>query len=603
MQKPEAEAATATATAVSKDDTANLIGTSMAGAKYLALLRLITFVLGQFQNRAVNPETLGLVAVEFELLLSTILFLSREAFRTVLLRVQLSTQGSRTKKQRDVNAAVTNMAYLPVLAGSFISLAVCVYRLWSTSALDESSGSGLVSIAVIAYAVSACVELLIEPMYIHLQLRMRVGLMAAAEGAAAVIQCIVQLGLTLYIQSLLSDTDGTKSTLGGYSSAGLFTLAYAAGRLMYTFVLGLVYSHHFLVNKPSAATDDGCESMMELLVPRKIVSEDGGSFYYIDREMLSLAYVFMRQSLLKHVLTMGDKIVLIKTGSDSQKGVYAMVENYGGLVVRLIFFPVEESSRMLFRRLLGQLKASDSPQVESKNVDEEKSKVSLGLKCLTALIRLNVIIGAIFITFGPNFSTTFINLLGDKWSRTNAAFVLSLFCLYIPAMGINGVTEAFVQSVASGDEINTQSFVMVSCTVAYLGCGYLLSTTMNSDEVLGPAASMVLANIINMAMRISWSLGFAERYFRSFGVAKTNERAISLNNVLPSKYALLTLAISFVATRLSLIYVYEANRLMAALGHIGCGAVFFAATAGVLFLTERKFIADLRKQIYSSKSD
>lgn len=56
-------------------------------------------------------------------------------------------------------------------------------------------------------------------------------------------------------------------------------------------------------------------------------------------------------SMLKHLLTEADKITLSLTASHYDQGVYAVTHNYGSLVVRLFFMPLEETSRVAFSRM------------------------------------------------------------------------------------------------------------------------------------------------------------------------------------------------------------------------------------------------------------
>lgn len=87
----------------------------------------------------------------------------------------------------------------------------------------------------------------------------------------------------------------------------------------------------------------------------------------VDGGHLRLARALAGQSLLKHVLTEGDKIVLARAtapdlggssgggggqgGSLHEQGVYAMASGYGSLAARLLFQPVEEAARLMFSKL------------------------------------------------------------------------------------------------------------------------------------------------------------------------------------------------------------------------------------------------------------
>ena len=59
--------------------------------------------------------------------------------------------------------------------------------------------------------------------------------------------------------------------------------------------------------------------------------------------------------LVKHAITEGDKIALTALGADPAiLGAYAVAHNYGSLVARLAFVPIEESLRLVFGQLFAE---------------------------------------------------------------------------------------------------------------------------------------------------------------------------------------------------------------------------------------------------------
>jgi oligosaccharide translocation protein RFT1 len=89
-----------------KDDDS---GASMvlSGVRWIFIInvaqRLITFVLNQLMISFTSPEIFGLAAISFELLLSTLLFLSREGIRLACLREEIISPNQR---QLVVNVSV-----------------------------------------------------------------------------------------------------------------------------------------------------------------------------------------------------------------------------------------------------------------------------------------------------------------------------------------------------------------------------------------------------------------------------------------------------------------------------------------------------------------
>src|ERR1700760_982345 len=112
-----------------KDPTAspNLLASSISSLVFLQLSsRAFTFVLNQALVRLATPQTFGTATVQFELLLSTPLFLSREGVRTALLRQQKSASPSSSSSSSSSPNLVHNISLLPAYVGVPIAVALAV---------------------------------------------------------------------------------------------------------------------------------------------------------------------------------------------------------------------------------------------------------------------------------------------------------------------------------------------------------------------------------------------------------------------------------------------------------------------------------------------
>lgn len=120
--------------------------------------RLVTFALNQALVRLASPIAYGTVSIQLELLLSTILFLSREGFRNALLR-------ANTEANTPARKYLTyNISLLPVYLGSFITILTSILYLQAAS--GETSGQPHFRLTVVLYAVAALFELMCEPMHV-----------------------------------------------------------------------------------------------------------------------------------------------------------------------------------------------------------------------------------------------------------------------------------------------------------------------------------------------------------------------------------------------------------------------------------------------------
>jgi len=118
--------------------------------------RFFTFALNQALFRLASPSAFGAAAIQFELILSTILFLSREGVRNALLRVSGHADA-------DMNIKRTNMSFLPIILGVPLALSTCL--VYAHLASQEMQEQPYFSSAIAIYAAAALWELLCEPLY------------------------------------------------------------------------------------------------------------------------------------------------------------------------------------------------------------------------------------------------------------------------------------------------------------------------------------------------------------------------------------------------------------------------------------------------------
>jgi oligosaccharide translocation protein RFT1 len=270
----------------------SVLSASVTGASYLILLqvftRLLTFTFNQLILRHTTPSIFGFATIQLELLSSTILFLSREAFRIALQR-------DRGALQRTIN-----LAYIPFVLGLIAGLVGCYgfYR-GADDGVRELGGFGW---SIILYGLATVVELFVEPCFAVAQQMMLFRVRTLAEGIAVVGRCAVTFLVTVYF-----------SRQGRLSEYG--ALPFGLGQLAYAVVLAGVYL--FIISKRVN------------LLPRRIKSENSEGTYLFHRPTLWLAASVTGQSLFKHLLTEGDKLVLTFLTTPYTQGIYAIVSNYG----------------------------------------------------------------------------------------------------------------------------------------------------------------------------------------------------------------------------------------------------------------------------------
>lgn len=215
-----------------------------------------------------------------------------------------------------------------------------------------------------------------------------------------------------------------------------------------------------------------------------------------------------------------------------------MAANYGGLVARIIFQPVEETSRNLFAKLCAietshgtkrdnkdLVTATDAGAVNTKTAGKSDSdpvvpKRMRGLiqarDVLIRILHLYALLGAVACSLGPYIAPRMLTLVaGRKWSATAAGPVLGAYTFYIPLLALNGVTEAFVAAVATNSQLRQQTITMGFYFVGSAGAAYAFLRVMEMG-----ATGLVWANCVNMMGRIIWGAWFTERFFNTGGVVR-----------------------------------------------------------------------------------
>ncbi|KAL3898217.1 MAG: hypothetical protein SGCHY_002888 [Lobulomycetales sp.] len=218
---------------------------------------------------------------------------------------------------------------------------------------------------VVVYLISALLELCSESMVLKCLCANRLDIRARAEAHAFVARCLM---LALLISALF---------VTGGGSQPHFLYAYSIAQIAYSFALyRYYYTSTSKINDIPESKPDGAPKA-------------------------SLSITLFLQGLLKHLLTEGDKflILLLIPDQPSDMGSYAFASNFGSLVARIIMAPIEDGARIYFatrRELSGPVYA--------------------------ALVRANILLGAFFVTFGPWYTDLLVRIVGGKtwtWVAVN----------------------------------------------------------------------------------------------------------------------------------------------------------------------------------------
>lgn len=238
--------------------------------------------------------------------------------------------------------------------------------------------------------------------------------------------------------------------------------------------------------------------------------------------------------MVKHLLTQGDSMMLAAMSSLEDQGIYALASNYGGLIARIVFQPLEESSRTRFSALL-------SPDETGKRSISHTRAAKVDL---LEILQAYQLLSAFIFPLGPLLVPEILGIVGGpRWASAKTGDLLCLYCIYIPFLAFNGITEAFVSSAANAREIRRQTLWMGAFSACYAFAAYLFLDVWSMG-----AYGLVLANIVNMAVRTSWSYVFIRSYLR----LHQEDLRIGEICIQPTSYILTALATGItIAQRLS----------------------------------------------------
>lgn len=506
----------------------NVTRLAVRGTLASLVLRLVSFLCTQWTLRVVDPEILGRASIQLELMLTSILFLSREGFRLAMTR--------------NIQENNWSVAWLSVPTTFIVSLLACV---WHLMAMVDSNDTDY-RLAGILFCFACTMEGIAEPAVLEALRRMDVTTKASAEGLATVTKTLATLVALKFLQDDWPVT-----------AFGVAQLCYAT-----------IYS---LVLWRSAWTK---VDRSHLFGPH-------------DGKTCKMVVVFALQGFFKHLLTEGDKLVLTMLTGDYDQGVYAMGSAYGGMAARILLQPIEENARLMWSRLASSSNAS-AAQLQASYTD---------------LIKLVLYIGLIFSCLAVNYTSILLAVMaGRKWGdNAEAATVLSAFCVYTAFMAWNGLTEAFVYSIASsGADMGRLGAAHMVIAVVFACVAFV---AVSKHGTVG----LVLANCVAMLCRALYSVWCAARFFsirRNTNLLATLSKL--LRNMFPNIIVLSGFIACYMATRLSL---SRMSSKVIELGletsspawfrlagtHVAVGATCGFGLLAVAYVTEHDFRKSIKK--------
>lgn len=325
----------------------------------------------------------------------------------------------------------------------------------------------------------------------------RTGARVRAEGLGITCKTLVTYLVLLY--------DSTRPDSGEFA-----LVAFALGQSAYSSVV--FFSYVYQMGYPTfwptrLAIRQSSKATASRSTFYRIASQ------YFDVSSLYLSLTMTGQCIVKHILTEGDKIILSRWSTLQNQGGYAIAVNYGSLVARIVFQPLEEMCRVYFSRIL-------CPPAEAKSTSTgaEFDRRSLGQasEILLSLVSIQLACSVLVIVFATVYLPIFLHLLlPSQYLSTSAPKVLAAWIWYIPVLAINGVLEAFFSSIATSQDLRRQSRWLVGFSVVFIVSAIGFYASGFGD------VSLVYANTVNLVARIIYAAQYASTFFNRNKTAHT----------------------------------------------------------------------------------
>ena len=338
--------------------------------------RILTFVMNGVLLRHTTRDMIGIVNVRLMLLIQTIVFVAREAFRKSCL-----------SKTTDKNwPQVINLLWCVFPIGVLTAALLGYVWLYFLEQPDPIHAPNY-PFAVVVFAVCGAVELLSEQLWVVAQAFLFLRVKVVIEGIANFARCFITLALVVFFPSL-----------------GI--IAFCLAQIAFSFlsmIIYYLYFTYFIISRSSERDDlprDFPLKSVRDFFPKRIPNNSP-----ISWELANLTWSFFRQSFLKKILTEGERFImtLFKVLTFAEQGIFDVINNLGSLVARSVFMPIEESYYTFFAHSLKRgLSASDQSLQSAKMASD----------ALEIVLKFVVLVGLTFLVFGYGYSLLLLDVYG-----------------------------------------------------------------------------------------------------------------------------------------------------------------------------------------------
>lgn len=435
--------------------------------------KLFTFSLNQLLLSYTSPSALG-VSQLIEFVLDYTFFLSREALRLTIAKLPATPQLAPARLQWTVNYSFLTFVIYLVLGTPIVY--------WKIVCNDHNIFSllGTFSVHHVVTAIALCVvcELLAESYYnVNQYVKLDFKTRTKIESLAGFVRCIVQFLAVVLVAPRLglqrSDIDA-------------YVFGYLAGQLSYSFAIFVLYWYSF---------------SFQIFKPKRVQLKGSVSAAWFEPASWKYFQSIFVQQLFKNFLTVGDRFVTTSLLPIQTQGYYSFISNYGSLIARILFAPLEESTRITIGSFFKDTSA------DGQKEREDFRQLAL---CLANVSKIYTYLLTLLVVFAPLNTRFLLSLVFRNFNSDEVVSAFKIYWVYVLLLALNGILEALFQSLFHSKEIvNRHSIFMFVNSVVFLSSLVLLIAEF--DYGLN---GLILANMVNMAMRIVYCWQAVHRFIR-----------------------------------------------------------------------------------------
>jgi len=288
-----------------------------------------------------------------------------------------------------------------------------------------------------------------------------------------------------------------------------------------------------------------------------------------DWNLIQLTKSFLSHSLIKQFLTEGERFIMTIFGvlNFGDQGIFDVISNLGSLVARLIFAPLEESAYTFFTLNIERNKTAP---------EQDQKKFRLATETLSALLKLVAIAGLVIWLFGMPYSYLALKIYGgDLLISGQGPSLLRWYCFYVLFLALNGITECFAMATMQQADVEKHQKRLV-----IFSCGYLIACFV----LVRPFGSIgfVVANCLNMLLRIFYSCNLIENFFRG-------TKFKPLSSLVPNFYVIVGLVACSAAMGFSSL-LFCCDGIINSAAHVAVGGVCVLFVGAQIWINERELI-------------